>query len=101
MVFVLPCSILIILQSHTGRGAECSQNRRCDRCNQLHNKLSCLFFIHNFLLSFLPFYLFTFNLILGAVPKTEPAPKLKSIAGLIVFRIGWSRDDTAAIVYGP
>ena len=54
------------LESHTGRGAECSQDRRCDRCNQLHNKLSCLFFIHNFLLSFLPFYLFTFNLILGA-----------------------------------
>ena len=27
---------------------------------------------------FLPFYLFTFNLILGAVPKTEPAPKIKS-----------------------
>ena len=36
---------------------------------------------------FLPFYLFTFNLILGTVPKTEPAPKLKSIAGLIVLRI--------------
>ena len=66
MVFVLPCSILIILQSHTGRSTQCSQDSRCDRCNQLHNKLSCLFFIHNFLLSLLPFYLFTFNLILGA-----------------------------------
>ena len=60
----------------------------------------------NFAVSFLLiitsfFYLFTFNLILGTVPKTEPAPKLKSIAGLIVFRIGWGRDDAAAIVYGP
>ena len=27
------------------------------------------------------------------------APKLKSIGGLIVFRIRWGRDDTTAIVY--
>ena len=57
--------------------------------------------IHDVAPSLLPFYLFTFNLILGAVSKTEPAPKLKSIAGLIVFRIGWCRDNTATIIYGP
>ena len=55
------------LESHTGRGAECSQDRRCDRCNQLHNKLSCLFFIHN--LSFL-------CLIPGAAPKTADCPQV-------------------------
>jgi len=87
---------LFHLVSHTGCRAQCSQDRRCDRCNQLHNKLSSFFLTHNFLLSFLPFYLFTFNLILGTVSKTEPAPKLKSIAGLIVFRIGWGRDDAAS-----
>ena len=31
---------------HTGRGSQCSQDCRCDRCNQLHNKLSCLFLTH-------------------------------------------------------
>ena len=50
---------------------------------------------------FYPFTFLLFNLIQGAAPKTEPAPKLKSIAGLIVFRIRWGRDDAAAIVYGP
>ena len=35
------------LQAHTRRGAECSQDCRGDRCNQLHNKLSCLFLTHN------------------------------------------------------
>ena len=56
------------LQAHTRRSAQCRQDRTRDRCNQLHNKLSCLFLGHNFLLSFLPFYLFTFNLILGGSP---------------------------------
>ena len=85
MALVLPCSISIILQSHTGRRTQCSQDSRCDRCNQLHNKLGCLFLIHIFLLSLL---------ILGTVPKTEPAPKILIIRRLVIT--GWARDDAAA-----
>ena len=82
MVFVLPCSISIILQSHTGRGSQCRQDRTRDRCNQLHNKLSCLFFIHIFLLSLL---------ILGTVPKTEPAPQVSNYPTAGRFLMGQGR----------
>ena len=61
--------ILSLLQSHTGRGTQCSQDCRGNRNDDLHNKLSRLFLTHIFLLSLL---------ILGTVPKTEPAPKIKS-----------------------
>ena len=60
--------------------------------------VSFLLIISSFL--FYPFTFLLFNLELGAALGELPL-KLKSIAGLIVFRIRWSRDDTAAIVYGP
>ena len=78
-------SRIFSLQSHAGCGAQCSQDRTCDRYDDLHNKLSRLFLGHNFLLSLL---------ILGTVPKTEPAPKILITRRLVIS--GWARDDAAA-----
>ena len=64
--------------AHAGRGAQGSQDRRCDRRNQLHHKLSRLLLTHTSLLS----------LVLGTDPK------IKLPLGLIVT--GWTRDDAAA-----
>ena len=49
-----------------GNRTKCRQNRRCNGCNQLNCKLNSFFLTH-IILFFLPFYLFTFNLILGTV----------------------------------
>ena len=47
--------------------SQCRQDRRSDRHDDLHKKLCRLFLTHIILLSLLPFYLFTFYLILGTV----------------------------------
>ena len=47
--------------------SQCRQDRRRNGYDNLRNKLCRLFLTHFILLSLLPFYLFTFNLILGTV----------------------------------
>ena len=61
--------ILFVLVAHTRRGSQRSQYRTRDGYYQLRDKLYSLFLTHIFLLSFLPFYLFTFNLYWGLSPS--------------------------------
>ena len=74
--------------------SQCCQDRRSDRHDDLHKKLCRLFLTHFILLSLILFNYWGQSLRLTV-------PKLKLIAGLIVFRIGRCRDNTATIIYGP
>ena len=73
--------------------SQCCQDRRSDRHDDLHKKLCRLFLTHFILLSLILFNYWGQSLRLTV-------PKLKLIAGLIVFRIGRCRDNTAASTLG-
>ena len=76
--------ILFVLVAHTRRGSQCSQDRTCDRYDQLRDKLYSLFLTHNFLLS----------LMLGTVPKLSLPPKFLIARWLVISR--GAGDDAAA-----
>ena len=65
-------------QSHAGRRSQCSQDCRCNRYNDLHDKLNSLLLRHSFLI-----FLISHSLIFRSVGAE--APSALTLVEVIIF----------------